>query len=224
MRHLAQEPPTAASRPKSSNSGAGTAARPGLFDPEILKTAFCQSLVMLRPDIQWKNPVMFVVEVGTVLTARLHRCQALRVCKSPAAPVTCWPWTSGWWRRCCSPTSPRRLPRPAARPRPTPCGRRGRPPRPGGCKHDGAVEETRLHGTRARRSGGDRRRRGHPQRRRDHRGRGLDRRIGHHRRIGPRDPRGGRRPLGRDRRHAGPFRPDRGADHRRRRAARSSIA
>ena len=23
---------------------------------------------MLRPDIQWKNPVMFVVEVGTVLT------------------------------------------------------------------------------------------------------------------------------------------------------------
>ena len=22
---------------------------------------------MLRPDIQWKNPVMFVVEVGTVL-------------------------------------------------------------------------------------------------------------------------------------------------------------
>ena len=33
-----------------------------------MKTAFWQSLVMLRPDIQWKNPVMFVVEVGTVLT------------------------------------------------------------------------------------------------------------------------------------------------------------
>ena len=27
-----------------------------------------QSFVMLRPDIQWKNPVMFVVEVGTVLS------------------------------------------------------------------------------------------------------------------------------------------------------------
>ncbi len=40
----------------------------GLFEPELLKTAFRQSLVMLRPDIQWKNPVMFVVEVGTVLT------------------------------------------------------------------------------------------------------------------------------------------------------------
>jgi K+-transporting ATPase ATPase B chain len=34
----------------------------------LLKPAFRQSLVMLRPDIQWKNPVMFTVEVGTVLT------------------------------------------------------------------------------------------------------------------------------------------------------------
>ncbi len=40
----------------------------GLFDPQLMKTAFWQSLAMLRPDIQWKNPVMFVVEVGTVLT------------------------------------------------------------------------------------------------------------------------------------------------------------
>src|SRR5271166_3606538 len=42
--------------------------RAGLFDPELLKVAFRQSLVMLRPDIQWKNPVMFVVEIGTGLT------------------------------------------------------------------------------------------------------------------------------------------------------------
>ncbi|MGA2059513.1 MAG: potassium-transporting ATPase subunit KdpB [Thermoguttaceae bacterium] len=40
----------------------------GLFEPQLLKEAFKQSFVMLRPDIQWKNPVMFVVEVGTVLT------------------------------------------------------------------------------------------------------------------------------------------------------------
>ena len=39
-----------------------------LFDPQLMKTAFWQSLVMLRPDIQWKNPVMFVVEIGTVMT------------------------------------------------------------------------------------------------------------------------------------------------------------
>jgi K+-transporting ATPase ATPase B chain len=42
--------------------------RAGLFAPELLQAALKQSFVMLRPDIQWKNPVMFVVEVGTVLT------------------------------------------------------------------------------------------------------------------------------------------------------------
>ena len=39
------------------------------------------------------------------------------------ASLICWPWTSGWWRRCCSPTSPPPLPKPGARPRPTPCGK-----------------------------------------------------------------------------------------------------
>ncbi|MDR3634924.1 MAG: potassium-transporting ATPase subunit KdpB [Isosphaeraceae bacterium] len=42
--------------------------RQGLFAPDLLKTALRRSFVMLRPDIQWKNPVMFVVEIGTVLT------------------------------------------------------------------------------------------------------------------------------------------------------------
>ncbi len=40
----------------------------GLFAPQLLRAAFRQAWIMLRPDIQWKNPVMFVVEVGTVLT------------------------------------------------------------------------------------------------------------------------------------------------------------
>ncbi len=40
----------------------------GLFDPTLLKAALRQAFVMLRPDVQWKNPVMFVVEVGTVLS------------------------------------------------------------------------------------------------------------------------------------------------------------
>src|SRR5437867_13117051 len=42
--------------------------REGLFAPHLLRAALKQSFLMLRPDIQWKNPVMFVVEVGTVLT------------------------------------------------------------------------------------------------------------------------------------------------------------
>src|SRR6185436_6594253 len=40
----------------------------GLFAPQLLQAALKQSFVMLRPDIQWKNPVMFVVEIGTILS------------------------------------------------------------------------------------------------------------------------------------------------------------
>ncbi len=42
--------------------------RKGLFAPDLLKTALRESFVMLRPDVQWKNPVMFVVEVGVALS------------------------------------------------------------------------------------------------------------------------------------------------------------
>src|SRR5438105_3536985 len=42
--------------------------RYGLFAPHLLRAALKQSFLVLRPDIQWKNPVMFVVEVGTVLS------------------------------------------------------------------------------------------------------------------------------------------------------------
>src|SRR5437868_12026645 len=42
--------------------------RYGLFAPHLLRAALKQSFLMLRPDIQWKNLVMFVVEVGTVLS------------------------------------------------------------------------------------------------------------------------------------------------------------
>jgi potassium-transporting ATPase ATP-binding subunit len=39
-----------------------------LFSANLAFPALKQSFVMLRPDIQWQNPVMFVVEVGAVLT------------------------------------------------------------------------------------------------------------------------------------------------------------
>lgn len=42
--------------------------RQGLLAPALLKVALRQAFVMLRPDIQWKNPVMFVVEAGTALS------------------------------------------------------------------------------------------------------------------------------------------------------------
>src|ERR1700722_7400545 len=42
--------------------------RIAVFAPELVRIALRQAFVMLRPDIQWANPVMFVGEVGGILT------------------------------------------------------------------------------------------------------------------------------------------------------------
>jgi len=46
----------------------GVAQSRGLFDRAILRQAVLDSVVKLRPSVQIKNPVMFVVLVGTVIT------------------------------------------------------------------------------------------------------------------------------------------------------------
>ena len=58
-----------------------------LFEPEIVRDALKQSFVMLRPDIQWSNPVMFVVEIGAVLTL-LFIIQALVSTSASQVPIT----------------------------------------------------------------------------------------------------------------------------------------
>ncbi len=63
-----KEPPMTGPAPEDLKLVRRHSRRAGLFDRKLLKAAFKQSLVMFRPDIQWKNPVMFVVEVGTALT------------------------------------------------------------------------------------------------------------------------------------------------------------
>ncbi|MGB7569970.1 MAG: potassium-transporting ATPase subunit KdpB, partial [Chitinivibrionales bacterium] len=42
--------------------------RKPLFSADVAIPALKDAFVMLRPDVQWKNPVMFVVEVGAILT------------------------------------------------------------------------------------------------------------------------------------------------------------
>src|SRR3984893_17972741 len=58
-----------------------------LFDPQLAREALKQSFVMLRPDIQWSNPVMFVVEIGAVLTL-LSIIQALVSTSPSQVPIT----------------------------------------------------------------------------------------------------------------------------------------
>ncbi len=72
-------PATAPSAPSSTDlkMTRRLSRRKGLFAPDLLKTALVQSFAMLRPDIQWKNPVMFVVEVGTILSLLYTVAKAL---------------------------------------------------------------------------------------------------------------------------------------------------
>jgi K+-transporting ATPase ATPase B chain len=58
-----------------------------LFEPELVRDALKQSIIMLRPDIQWSNPVMFVVEIGAVLTL-LFIVQALVSTSASQVPIT----------------------------------------------------------------------------------------------------------------------------------------
>src|SRR5215468_424307 len=45
------------------------ARRLGVFEPELVRMATWRSFAMLDPRSMMRNPVMFLVEVGTVLTA-----------------------------------------------------------------------------------------------------------------------------------------------------------
>jgi K+-transporting ATPase ATPase B chain len=60
------QPPTLS--PEELKLARRMSRRKGLFAPDLLKAALRRAFVMLRPDILWKNPVMFTVEVGTALS------------------------------------------------------------------------------------------------------------------------------------------------------------
>ena len=66
-----------------------------LLEKETAKVALKQAFVMLRPDIQWKNPVMFVVEVGAVLTLLFILQEVLGLEKSQV-PITYFIALDAW--------------------------------------------------------------------------------------------------------------------------------
>ena len=185
----------------------------GLFDPQLLRTAFRQSLTMLRPDIQWKNPVMFTVEVGTVLTLVYTAAKLLGA--AMVADLRYLLWLDFWlvatllFANFASAIAEARGKAQADALRKT---RRSTPARR--IRPDGSMEETVSTALHSRQPGRDCRRRDRTQRRRDRRGRGLDRRVGHYRRVGSGHPRGRRRPLRRHRRHPRALRSHRRPDHR----------
>ena len=90
-----------------------------LLDPEDRRPGDRLGLRQARSPTLMKNPVMFVLEIVTVLTTIIflrdlfdrRRAPRLRASRS----------SSGCGSPCCSPISPRRSPRAAARRRPTRC-------------------------------------------------------------------------------------------------------
>ena len=176
----------------------------GLFDRTILGRAAVDSVKKLDPRVQVRNPVMFVVLIGTVVT----------LVESVAHPGI-FDWSVTFWlaltvlfanfaeavaegrgkaqadtlRRMRSDTEARRL----------------GPGRRRGADRGGRIGQGRFGGLRSRRP--------HPVRRRDHRRGGVGRRVRDHRRVRAGDPRGRRRPLRGHRRDPGTVGPDRRADH-----------
>src|SRR5262249_39329329 len=69
--------------------------RAALLAPELVGPALKQSFVMLRPDIQWANPVMFVVEVGAFLTL-LFIVQMLVTGTGSQVPITYFVALDAW--------------------------------------------------------------------------------------------------------------------------------
>jgi K+-transporting ATPase ATPase B chain len=73
-------------------------ARP-LFDPPLVKVAIRDSFIKLAPWMQWRNPVMFVVLVGSVLTSALWLVQLGGGLATEGRPgfvlaITLWLWAT----------------------------------------------------------------------------------------------------------------------------------
>ena len=184
-----------------------------LFDGQILRRALLDAFIKLNPATQIRNPVMFVVLVGTVITF----IEAIGHPGIFTWSITIWLFLTVIFanfaeamaegrgkaqadtlRRMRSETEARRL---------LPDGTEELVP----AADAGQGRHGRLRGWRP-----------HPLRRRDHRGHRFGRRVGHHRRVGPGHPGVGGRPFGGHRRDQGAVRPHRRAHHRRARATPSS--
>jgi potassium-transporting ATPase ATP-binding subunit len=73
-------------------------ARP-LFDPPLVTQAIRDSFVKLAPWVQWRNPVMFVVLIGSVLTSGLWVVQLCGALASEGRPgfvlaIALWLWAT----------------------------------------------------------------------------------------------------------------------------------
>ena len=181
-------------------------ARP-LFDRSIVKRAVVDSFAKLDPRSLLRNPVIFVVEVVSVVV--VIRILADIVAGGPVAfdaAIGMGLWFTVLFANFAEAMAEGRGKAQADSLRRTRADLVGRRLTPGGGEETIAASDLRA-GRRGHGQGG----RADPRRRRHHRGDRLGRRVGHHRGVRAGDPGVGRRPLGGDRGHQGPVGLDQGA-------------
>jgi K+-transporting ATPase ATPase B chain len=67
----------------------------GMFQPQFVRPAIWEAFVRLAPQVQWKNPVMFVCYVGAILTTGLGIQAIVGQGEAPAGyilAVSLWLW------------------------------------------------------------------------------------------------------------------------------------
>ena len=185
----------------------------------------------------WRNPVMFVVEVGAALTTVIAIAEPFvgraasggsELAPSFSAGIAIWLWITVIFANLAESVAEGRGKAQAAVAARDPhldarrAGSATTTRRPirmptRATVADVASADLRLGDVVIVEAGRD-----HPRRRRHHRGHRHRRRVGHHRRVGPGRARARRRPQRRHRRHPRAQRPHRREDHRRSPARRSS--
>ena len=79
----------------SSNASMKASSFKTMFDPVLVKPAIADSFKKLAPQIQWRNPVMFVVYLGCILTTLILLQALFSKADAPTgfiALVTLWLW------------------------------------------------------------------------------------------------------------------------------------
>ena len=176
---------------------------------QLIWPAIGSSFVKLDPRDVAHNPVMFVVEVGSVITTIAFVAGLVSGHGETAfvGMVSGWLWFTVLFANFAEAMAEGRGKAQADTLRKT------KTETLANVEVDGAVRQVAASELRK----GDVvvvvGRRDHPRRRRRHRGHRLRRRVGDHRRVGAGHPRERRRPQRRHRRHARALRPDQGADH-----------
>ncbi len=158
----------------------------GMWDPKLVKPAIRESFAKLAPAVQLRNPVMFVVYVGSILTTALWLASfskpELAGAEGPGfmLAIALWLWFTVLFANFAEALAEGRSKAQAASLRGLKAktwAKKLETPRHGSSWHPKVAAEEPAQGRR--RAGGSRRH--HPVRRRSHRRRRLGRRERHHR-------------------------------------------